>query len=94
MKKEVETTVAPYDAEIESLTELENSQNYKERFFAEYRIAKIRCDKLHKMIVRYEAGKLDFKPTCPLALLKKQEKAMSDYLYTLEIRAQLEDIGL
>ena len=35
--------------------------NYKERFFIEYEETKARYDKLHKIIVKYTANKLDFK---------------------------------
>lgn len=68
------------------------SEDYKERFIAEYVQTKIRYNRLHRMIVRYEAGTLDFKPACPLALLKEQAAAMGAYLFTLEKRAELENI--
>ena len=68
------------------------SADYEDRFVAEYMQTKIRYNRLHKMIVRYEAGTLDFKPTCPLALLKEQAAAMGAYLYALEKRAELEGI--
>ena len=68
------------------------SADYKDRFVAEYMQTKIRYNRLHKMIVRYEAGTLDFKPTCPLALLKEQAAAMGAYLYALEKRVELEGI--
>ena len=68
------------------------SKDYKERFIAEYMQTKIRYNRLHRVIVRYEAGTLDFKPTCPLALLKEQAAAMGAYLFALEKRAELEGI--
>ena len=71
-----------------------NSEDYKERFKAEYIQTKIRYEKLHNMIVRYEAGTLDFTPTCPLSILKSQKTAMGNYLYCLEVRAELEGIKL
>lgn len=73
---------------------LMNSEDYKERFIAEYYQTKIRYDKLHKMIVKLEADKLDFEPNSPLCLLKEQAKYMGEYLRTLEIRAEVEDIDL
>ena len=69
-------------------------ENYKARFAAEYWQTKIRYDKLHSMIVKYEAGKLNFTPKCSLDLLKNQAKAMGEYLYILEIRATIEGINL
>ena len=70
------------------------STDYKERFIAEYKQTKIRYEKLHKMIVKYEAGTLDFTPTCPIELLKEQASYMGKYLYILEVRAQLEGVNL
>lgn len=71
-----------------------NSSDYKDRFIGEYWQTRIRYDKLHDMTVRYEAGKLNFTPSCPLDLLKEQKKYMEMYLNKLEIRAVLEDIDL
>ena len=71
-----------------------NSSDYKDRFIGEYWQTRIRYDKLHDMTVRYEAGKLNFTPSCPLDLLKEQEKYMGMYLNKLEIRAILEEIDL
>lgn len=70
------------------------SNDYKDRFIAEYVQTKIRYEKLHKMIVKYEAGKLDFTPSCSLELLKKQASAMGNYLYILEMRAEIEGVDL
>ena len=74
--------------------ELMGSADYKERFKAEYHQTKIRYDKLHKMCTYYEAGTLDFEPTCSLELLTKQKAAMGKYLHCLEVRAQIEGIEL
>ena len=71
-----------------------NSSDYKDRFIGEYWQTRIRYDKLHDMTVKYEAGKLNFTPSCPLDLLKEQKKYMGMYLNKLEIRAVLEDIDL
>ena len=70
------------------------SENYKDRFVAEYRQTKARYEKLHRMVVKYEAGKLDFTPTCPIELLKEQKAAMGKYLYMLEVRAEMEGVDL
>lgn len=71
-----------------------NSSDYKDRFIGEYWQTRIRYDKLHDMTVRYEAGKLNFTPSCPLDLLKEQKKYMGMYLNKLEVRAILEEIDL
>lgn len=80
--------------ELKDTIILMNSSDYKDRFKAEYQQTKIRYDKLHRMIVRYEAGTLDFEPTCSLELLKEQASYMGRYLYTLEVRAEIEKIWL
>ena len=46
------------------------------------------------MIVKYEAGTLNFIPNCDIELLQSQLDAMDTYLYCLEVRAQVEDIDL
>ena len=70
------------------------SEDYKDRFRAEYYQTKIRYGKLHQMCIRYEAGTLDFEPSCSLELLKEQKVAMGKYLNILEIRAEIEGIEL
>ena len=74
--------------------EMMNSEDFKERFRAEYFQLKIRYQKLHDMVVKYEAGTLQFTPNCPLELLKHQKSLMGQYLYDLELRAQIEKICL
>ncbi len=80
--------------ELKDTVELMNSENYKERFKAEYLQTKIRYDKLDAMTVKYEAGTLNFTPSCPLELLKEQKKYMGNYIRTLRIRAEIENIDL
>lgn len=80
--------------ELKDTIELMQSEDYKDRFKAEYQQTKIRYDKLHAMIIKYEAGTLDFQPTCPIDLLKQQASYMGSYLYCLEVRAELEKIEL
>ena len=74
--------------------ELMASDDYKQRFKAEYYQTEIRYNKLHEMIVRYEANTLDFEPKCSIDILKKQASYMGDYLYILEVRAEIEGIEL
>lgn len=71
-----------------------NSKDYKERFKAEYWQEKIRHDKLEEMLVKYDADKLDFTPTCPIELLQEQLLIMKKRLYILKVRAQLEGVNL
>lgn len=74
--------------------ELMMSEDYKERFKAEYYQTKLRYDKLHRMLVKIEAGTLEFAPTCRIDLLERQARHMGEYLHTLEIRAEVERIEL
>ena len=62
--------------ELKDTIELMNSADYKKRFKAEYYQTKIRYEKLHKTVIKYEAGTLDFEPTCSLALLTEQKKRL------------------
>lgn len=80
--------------ELIDTIELMNSKDYKERFKAEYLQTKIRYEKLHKMVIKYEANTLDFESSCPIELLKAQKRAMGEYLYNLEVRAEIEKIEL
>lgn len=80
--------------ELKDTIEMMQSADYKERFKAEYYQTKIRYDKLHKMVTKYEAGTLDFTPTCPINLLREQKAAMGQYLHCLEIRAEIEGVAL
>lgn len=79
---------------LKNTVDLMLSDDYKDRFRAEYYQTKERYQRLHLMIIKYEVGTLDFQPSCPLDLLKRQAKAMGEYLYVLEMRAQLEEIDL
>lgn len=68
--------------------------DWKERFVQEYKELKERYNKLHKMLIKYEAGTLDFTPNCSLELLKEQKMYMGEYLRVLEIRSEIENIDL
>lgn len=70
------------------------SSDYKKRFEAEYRQLKIRYESLKRMCEKWDAGELDFTPTCPRATYDKQMAAMVDYLSVLEVRAYAEGIDL
>ena len=68
------------------------SDDYKERFVAEYVQLKIRYKKLYAVLEKYAADKLDFKPTCPIEILYEQLDHMEAYLSVLETRAKYEGI--
>ena len=69
-----------------------DTNNYKQRFVNEYVELKDRYNKLHKMLVKYDAGKLEFTPTCPINILREQESTMLEYLNILETRAIIEGV--
>jgi hypothetical protein len=80
--------------ELNETVELMESDDYKDRFKAEYYQTKDRYTNLRAMCVKYEAGTLDFEPKCPLSLLNAQARFMDNYLKALEVRAQIENIEL
>lgn len=84
--------------ELKETVELMNSEDYKERFVAEYRQVKIRYEKLknfcNKIEVETMLGKEVTKHDCPLELLREQQKYMGLYLSVLEKRALIENIVL
>lgn len=80
--------------ELKDTIDLMQSDDFKERFLAEYQQAKIRYDKLDEMTVKYEAGTLPFTPNCSLELLKEQKSYMGNYIRCLKIRAEIEGINL
>ena len=68
---------------------------WQQNLIYDYQYIKEKYNKLHKTIIKYEARTLDFIPIdCNLELLKRQAKAMGEYLYVLEIRAEIEGIEL
>lgn len=79
------------------------SDNYKERFKAEYMQTKIRYERLKKINVKAEeeglrrvgeicdCGRVD---GSPFSLLREQQRIMGEYLHILELRAELEGIEL
>ena len=82
------------DIELEDTIKLMTSDDYKVRFLAEYLQTKIRYNNLHRLVIKMEAGALDFVPDTPLIILKEQKSYMGQYLYQLEIRAIIEKIPL
>ena len=78
--------------ELRETVELMQSDDYKERFRAEYYQLKIRYEKLKKMLNSWDS--LNFKPTCEKDLYLYQLNAMQQYLGALTVRAKKERIKL
>lgn len=81
------------------------SEDYKERFKAEYYQTKIRYEKLKNFNTKIEAACAirDYstcrsaempKHDCPEYLLRDQQRLMGEYLHILEVRAEIENIEL
>lgn len=93
---------------LKDTVDLMCSEDYKERFKAEYYQLKIRYEKLKNLNNRIEAYEQDMynanvefikkvkKPEvrCPNELLLKQQEIMRELLHVLEVRAILENIDL
>lgn len=79
---------------LKDTVDLMNSDDYKERFKAEYFQTKIRYENLHKMMIKKIAGTLDFEMSCPEEVLNDQLYYMGNYLKQLEVRAEIENIEL
>lgn len=80
--------------ELADTAEMMMSEDYKERFRAEYGQVSIRHQKLKAMLEKWDKGELNFTPTCPRSTYDLQNKAMADYIAVLEARAVMEDILL
>lgn len=80
--------------ELEDTVELMLSDDYKDRFLAEFRQLKIRYEKLRAMLSKWDDGDLDFEPTCPRDIYDKQIEGMEIYLDVLADRAEIEGIEI
>ena len=79
---------------LQDTIEMMNSDDFKERFKAEYYQLKIRLNGLAQMLLKYEKNELGFKPKCSFDLLNGQLKAMELYMEYLEERAEIENIEI
>lgn len=80
--------------ELKETTDLMLSDDYKDRFKAEFYQLNIRITKLEIFIRRVRNKELNFKPTCPIGLLEEQLRAMKAYQSILYSRATEENITL
>ena len=91
--------------ELKDTIEMMQSDDYKERFKAEYLQTKIRYEKLKKFNNKIEAANLTRfnSPSkvvkmpmhdCSDDMLKEQQHIMGHYLHLLEVRAEIEGIAL
>ena len=79
---------------LSDTVEMMNSNDFKERFRAEYFQLSNRIIGLSNMLDKYRKGTLNFTPKCSIKLLGGQLSSMIIYKTHLEERAKIEDISL
>lgn len=82
------------EATLKDTCDMMTSDDYKERFRAEYMQVVIRYGKLKTMLDNWDSGDLNFTPTCPRSTYNMQIRAMADYIAVLEARAVMEGVDL
>lgn len=80
--------------ELKDTIKMMQSEDYKERFKAEYEQLRIRFEKLNAMLDKWDDCALNFLPICPRSTYNIQVRSMADYLAVLEARAVMEGIEL
>ena len=80
--------------QLKDTVEMMNSEDFKERFKAEYLQLEIRVNGLRNMLKKYKDDTLTFKTSCSYDLLNGQLKAMELYATYLDERAEIEGIDL
>lgn len=78
--------------ELRDTVKMMNSEDYKERFKAEYYQVVIRYQKLKSMLDKWDNNQLGFTPTCPRSTYNMQITAMINYIAVLEARAAMEGV--
>ena len=80
--------------ELKDTCALMDSDDYRERFMAEYFQLKIRLEKLKAFLEKWDRNELEFIPNCPRETYNFQIKAMQEYHDILVIRAEIENIEI
>ena len=80
--------------DLQTITSLMLSSDYKDRMKAEYYHLMNRKENLEAVIKLWDSGKLTFTPDCPRSIYDLQLRAMNDYKAVLEARAKIEKIEL
>lgn len=89
--------------ELKETMEMMVSDDYKERFKAEYYQTKTRYEKLKAFNNKIEASEItayqrnqfvEPKHDCPAEILRNQQRVMGEYLHLLEVRALIEGVEL
>ncbi len=89
--------------ELKDTVEMMQSDDYRDRFKAEYYQTKIRYERLKAFNNKIEASEATGfthnpverpKHDCPYDMLRHQQAVMGEYLHILEVRAIIEGIQL
>ena len=80
--------------ELSDTVSLMTSDDWRERFKAEYLQTKIRCKKLESMIRKLNVVTFVYVPESYRDILINQLHIMQTYLNVLKIRASIEDIDV
>ena len=80
--------------QLKDTIEMMTSEDFKERFKAEYYQLSIRLDNLTSMLIKWENNMLDFEPKYSKEILESQVIFMQGYIDILRLRAQIEEIDL
>ena len=80
--------------QLKDTVEMMNSEDFKERFKAEYYQLSLRLYSLTSMLYKWKNNMLDFEPKCSKETLENQLVFMQGYLDILRLRAEIEEIDL
>lgn len=84
--------------DLKNTVDMMLSEDYKDRFTAEYFQTYSRYMRLKRFCNKIEAAQIkgitEPEHDCPLPLLREQQRAMGEYLHILELRAEIENIDI
>lgn len=80
--------------ELKDTVTMMESDDFKDRFRAEFHQVRIRREKLIDMLDKWNRGELGFEPKCSFEMLCAQRDIMQAYLSVLRERAKIEGIQL
>ena len=80
--------------QLKDTIEMMTSEDFKERFKAEYYQLLIRLNSLTGMLIKWKNNTLDFEPKYSKEILESQVIFMQGYINILRLRAKIEEIEL
>jgi len=80
--------------DLQTITTLMLSADYKDRMKAEYYHLLNRKENLEAVLKLWDSGKLSFTPDCPRSIYDLQLRSMNEYKAVLEARAKIEKVVL